>query len=230
MAMTPERLADIEHWAQVNCGTIPGTPMAMVLDLIAEIRRLTADLASAHADADAWRRSTRAVEAERDAAVEHSRLDREAVENGLRREDALTAEIVALTDAREHMQAERDAAVAQAQASGQAEATLRGALRQLLDLQIAATPEEHAAACGAARAALVLTPTAAAEAVRELVEAAREALNDFGLVNEAIASQVMPGLHPFTLTPRGLRVALRPFNGEGGECWPPEPFVGEGDA
>jgi hypothetical protein len=71
------------------------------------------------------------------------------------------------------------------------------------------------AAWAAVDAALALTPTDAAQAVRELAEAARTALRDFGLVNEAIANQVMPGLHPFTQTPRALGAALRPFGGAG---------------
>lgn len=92
MPMAPERLQTIEEAAKdaIASDVQTGGFARDALALIAEIRRLTADLASAHADADAWRRSTRAV------------------------------------------QAERDAAVAQAHASGQAEATLRGALGHIM--------------------------------------------------------------------------------------------------
>jgi hypothetical protein len=45
--------------------------------LQAENKRLTADLTSARADADAWRRSTKAVQAERDAAVAQAQASAE---------------------------------------------------------------------------------------------------------------------------------------------------------
>ena len=118
-----------------------------------------------------------------------------------------------------------------APSAGGREAALEVALRRVVcwwEQSVDSDPEapsRHATAAAqqnggagvyaAAKAALALTPTDAAKAVRELVEAARTALRDFGLVNEAIANQVMPGLHPFTLTPRDLRAALRPFGGAG---------------
>ena len=187
--MAPERLQTIEDAAKdaIASDVQTGGFARDALDLIAEIRRLTADLASAHADADAWRRSTRAVEAERDAAVARA-------ETGLRREDALAAEIVALTDAREHMQAERDAAVAQAQAAvAQAQASaeearvLRGAARPFADGLMddgryqsgasgfffeVASPEE----AQALKAALATSPTAHAKLAKaraEVIEAER---------------------------------------------------------
>lgn len=86
--MTPERLDYIEdcarrtHWLDDGDGkrTLVEASREDVRDLCAEIRRLTA---------------------ERDAAVSRA-------ENGLRRENALATEIVALTEARERLTAECD--------------------------------------------------------------------------------------------------------------------------
>lgn len=112
----------------------------------------------------------------------------------------------------------REATAAIVKAIGGREAALEAVVREAIahDDYLTQGYDPSAWPVGLAQqavAAVALTPTDAAEAVRELVEAARKALCDFGLVNEAIAGQAMPGLHPFTLTPRALDAALRPFGG-----------------
>lgn len=90
-------------------------------------------------------------------------------------------------------------------AIGGREASLEAALRDLLDLQMAATPEEHATACGAARAVLSLQPSQAEAQVRALVEAAQR----------WCACYRNDNVYGIEQAEADLRAALQPFGAEG---------------